>query len=168
MYSHSNPCKKFVFDVPKVLDHKTRSHMKSDLARYYYCSRFVEVHFRNPKLDDWPVGKLLPKHADIRIEGNRPKASGFSDRFKVQVWDKPAYTVTSHIAKDGHYFIHPDPSQCRSLSVREAARIQTFPDSYRFEGGISKQFHQIGNAVPPFLAFQIGSLIKDYLNELNR
>lgn len=164
IYSHSNPCKRFVFDVRNVMDHKTRSHMKSDLARYYYCSRFVEVHSRNPKLDDWPVGKLLPKHADITIEGNRAKAGGFSDRFKVQVWDKPAYTVTSHIAKDGHYYIHPDPSQCRSLSVREAARLQTFPDSYRFEGGISLQFHQIGNAVPPFLAFQIGSLIKDYLD----
>jgi len=163
----SNPCKTFVFDTPKVFDHKTRSHMKSDLARYYYCSKFAVTHSRNPKIDDWPVGDLLPKHADIRIEGNRARADGFSDRFKVQVWDKPANTITSHIAKDGHYYIHPDPSQCRSLSLREAARIQTFPDSYRFEGGISRQFHQIGNAVPPFLAFQIGKLLRGYLDELN-
>ncbi len=163
----SHPCKSYVFDVRKVLDHKTRSHMKSDLARYYYCSRFVETNLRNPKIDDWPVGDLLPKHADIKIEGNRARAGGFSDRFKVQVWDKPAYTVTSHIAKDGHYYIHPDSSQCRSLSVREAARLQTFPDSYRFEGGISLQFHQIGNAVPPFLAYQIGKLIKNYLGDTN-
>lgn len=163
----SNPCKSFVFDARKVFDHKTRSHMKSDLARYYYCSQFVITHSRNPKIDDWPVGDLLPAHSDIRIEGNRARASGFSDRFKVQVWDQPANTITSHIAKDGHYYIHPDPSQCRSLSVREAARVQTFPDSYKFEGGISRQFHQIGNAVPPFLAFQIGKLIKDYLGELN-
>ena len=118
-----------MFDTRKILDHKTRSHMKSDLARYYYCSRFAEMHSRNAKIDDWPVGDLLPKHADIKIEGNRVKAAGFIDRFKVQVLDKPAYTITSHLAKDGHFYIHPDPSQCRSLSVREAARLQTFPDS---------------------------------------
>ena len=165
--SKTKSCRSFVFDTRKVLDHKTRSHMKSDLARYYYCSRFAEMHSRNAKIDDWPVGDLLPKHADIKIEGNRAKAAGFSDRFKVQVWDKPAYTITSHLAKDGHYYIHPDPSQCRSLSVREAARLQTFPDSYRFEGGISLQFHQIGNAVPPFLAYQIGKLIRNYLGGLN-
>lgn len=159
----SNPCIDFVFDVEKVFDHKTRSHMKSDLARYFYCSQFVNLNSRNPKIDDWPIGDLLPNHADIKIEGNRPKASGFSDRFKVQIWDRPANTITSHISKDGHYFIHPDPSQCRSLSIREAARIQTFPDSYRFEGGISQKFHQIGNAVPPYLAFQIGNIIKDFL-----
>ena len=162
-----SPCEKFVFDVKQVLDHTTRAHMKSDLARYYYCSQFAKENSKNPKIEDWPVGDILPKHAGIKVVGNRARADGFSDRFKVQLWDKPSSTITSHISKDGHYYIHPDSSQCRSLSVREAARLQTFPDSYRFEGGLSRQFHQIGNAVPPFLAFQIGKIIKNYLGKLD-
>jgi DNA (cytosine-5)-methyltransferase 1 len=138
-----------------VLNHSTRSHMPEDLKRYLFASAFASVHNRSPTLVDFP-SPLLPAHGNVKsaLDG-----SMFSDRFRVQVKGRPSTTVTSHIAKDGHYYIHYDPSQCRSLTAREAARLQTFPDNYFFCGGRTAQYHQIGNAVPPLLARQIASIV---------
>jgi len=134
-----------------VLNHQSRKHMDSDLQRYLFCSIYAQRFNQSAKLDDFP-GILLPNHKNV-------KKGIFSDRFRVQLKNQPATTVTSHISKDGHYYIHYDPTQCRSLSVREAARLQTFPDNYFFEGTVTQQYHQVGNAVPPLLARDLANTV---------
>ena len=145
-----------------VCNHFTRGHIVSDLYRYFYAACFALVESRSPKLEDFPVD-LLPSHRNaIRAANGKPH---FSDRFRVQTGNRPATTVTSHISKDGHYYIHYDPSQCRSLTVREAARLQTFPDNYYFCGPRTSQYVQVGNAVPPLLAKQIAAIVYQVLKQ---
>ncbi|MEP2978576.1 MAG: DNA cytosine methyltransferase [Lentilitoribacter sp.] len=143
-----------------TLNHTTRAHIRGDLHRYYFATSYALEEGSSPKLSNLPT-ELLPNHKNVSeaIKGG----SLFSDRFRVQVRDKPATTITSHISKDGHYFIHYDNRQCRSLTVREAARIQTFPDNYKFEGPRTSQYQQVGNAVPPLLANQIAAVVFDLL-----
>mgnify|MGYP003691115087 FL=1 len=144
-----------------VLNHETRSHIREDLQRYLWCSVFAKVKGTSPRLYDFPE-ELLPKHNNVKFG----EKGHFPDRFKVQLKDKPSKTVTSHISKDGHYFIHYDPLQCRSLTVRGAARIQAFPDNYFFEGNRNQQYHQIGNAVPPLLAKQLAHTVFNIMKNL--
>lgn len=140
-----------------ITNHETRGHLTSDLQRYLFCSVWGKVsqsldwNSRSPKSKDYPE-YLMPEHKNF-------KSGKFADRFRVQPWDLPATTITCHISKDGHYYIHPDPLQCRSLTVREAARIQTFPDNYFFVGNRTEQYVQVGNAVPPLLSAKIAKII---------
>lgn len=148
--------------LPVLTAHEARSHMASDLRRYLYAATFAQATGRSPKLADFPAN-LLPDHQNVE-EGRSGKM--FSDRFRVQLADHVSTTVTSHISKDGHYFIHYDPAQCRSLTVREAARLQTFPDNYFFAGPRTEQYHQVGNAVPPKLAQQIAEIVAEVLDSI--
>lgn len=144
-----------------IFNHATRGHMVTDLHRYLYATCFARAKGRSPVLADFPPA-LRPDHKNVQ---SALGGSYFADRFRVQLENRPSTTVTSHIAKDGHYYIHYDPQQCRSLTVREAARLQTFPDNYFFCGPRTAQYIQVGNAVPPLLARQIARIVLQVLKD---
>lgn len=135
--------------------HSARPHTAQDIEIY---KRTIDLWFNNSqhqrlKYDDLPDG--------LKTHRNR---TSFVDRFKVVEGDMDyCHTILAHLSKDGHYFIHPDIDQHRSITVREAARIQSFPDSYYFEGPRTSQFVQVGNAVPPMMAKIIADKIKEQL-----
>lgn len=143
-----------------VCNHSSRGHMRKDLFRYFFAACYAKKYRKSPSLKHFPTD-LLPHHLNVKeaIEDG----GHFSDRFRVQIGSRPSTTIVSHISKDGHYYIHPDPLQCRSLTVREAARLQTFPDNYLFCGNRTAQYTQVGNAVPPLLARQIAEIVRDFL-----
>ncbi|MBU4312214.1 MAG: DNA cytosine methyltransferase [Candidatus Omnitrophica bacterium] len=138
-----------------VCNHTARKHIKKDLRRYFYAACFAREYLKSPEINDFPR-VIWPDHENVLQASH---GSMFTDRFRVQLKNKPSTTITCHISKDGHYFIHPDPIQCRSLTVREVARLQTFPDNYFFEGPRTSQYSQVGNAVPPLLAKKIAKIV---------
>lgn len=136
-------------DCIGVINHKARPNLDQDKQIYRIA---IEKAQCNQQLRY----SELPEHLKTHKSEYH-----FEDRFKVHWWDDLPHTIVAHIAKDGHYNIHPDLNQCRSLTVREAARIQSFPDNYKFEGPRTAQFVQVGNAVPPLMAQTIAKAIKN-------
>lgn len=138
-----------------VTQHRARPNIARDLEIY----RQVATAWERDQT------RLLYDNLPERLR-TRSNLTAFLDRYKVVAGDEPAcHTVIAHIAKDGHYYIHPDVRQNRSLSIREAARFQTFPDNYFFESagpgnGLAAPFRQIGNAVPVLLAKRIATAMK--------
>ncbi len=135
----------------------------------------LEAHMARPHTDqDKKIYRtaVLTKQKGLNLKYNElpPELKthkneiNFTDRFKVVDFKSLAcHTVVAHISKDGHYYIHPDIEQNRSLTVREAARIQTFPDDFKFEGSRTAQFKQIGNAVPPMFSKVIAKTLLRYI-----
>ena len=91
---------------------------------------------------------------------NHPKQRVFNNSYVVQFWDKPARTIIAHLYKDGNQFIHPNYKLERTLTAREAARLQSFPDNFEFIGSISSCYRQIGNAVAWPVARALGKQLK--------
>jgi len=133
-----------------VTQHIARPHNERDLAIYKIA------------INKWMKKSERLKYPDLptKLKTHKNEKS-FVDRYKVVDPNGFSHTMVAHIAKDGHHYIYPDNKQVRSLSVREAARIQSFPDDFFFEGGRSAAFKQIGNAVPPLMAFEIAKRIKE-------
>jgi DNA (cytosine-5)-methyltransferase 1 len=136
-----------------VTQHITREHNQRDLEIYSIVINKWIYKNERLKYDELPSRLQTHNKKDI-----------FLDRYKVVDPNGHSHTVVAHIAKDGHYYIYPDPKQVRSISVREAARIQSFPDDYFFEGGRTAAFKQIGNAVPPLMAAALAKSIFNLLH----
>lgn len=144
--------------IDVLTQHIARPHSKQDKEIYRIA------------VEKWNNTKERLNYNDLpeRLKTHNNRTS-FFDRFKVVGQNLPySQTVVAHIAKDGHYYIHPDIDQNRSITVREAARLQSFPDDYYFEGvnedgSRGAAFRQIGNAVPPLMAFEIAKCIKQVL-----
>lgn len=137
----------------KLYNHVARNHNDKDRERYRILS----------ENGGWQLKDLQKVRPDL-IHHN-PKH--FGNRYTVQVYDKPAKTVVAHLYKDGNLFIHPDSTQARTFTVREAARIQSFPDDFFFEGSRTDQYKQVGNAVPPMLARVCAKSLKMFLDRVN-
>jgi len=134
-----------------ILDHVSRGHNEIDRARYKEMSK-----------NKWTFQELL----DNKPELSHKKRRVFNNSYVVQFWDMPARTIIAHLYKDGNQFIHPDYKQERTLTAREAARLQSFPDNFFFAGSRTQQYKQIGNAVPPLMSEAISKSIKKALREI--
>ncbi len=134
-----------------VLNHVARNHNELDQERYKILSQ-----------NKWQLKDL----AKVRPDLIHHDPKHFGNRYTVQEYDKPGRTVVAHLYKDGNLFIHPDPKQARTFTVREAARIQSFPDDFLFEGSRTEQYKQVGNAVPPLMAEAFAKALHKFLDQI--
>ena len=133
-----------------LMDHVARRHNDMDRERFQ-----VMIH------NHWSFGQLRKEMPQYEHEHARV----FDNSYVVQWWDMPSKTILAHIHKDGFQFIHPDETQRRTFTVREAARIQSFPDDFEFAGSRGEKYKQIGNAVPPLFAEALAKSIKKNLDD---
>lgn len=137
--------------IHPLMDHVARRNNDLDRERFQ-----VMIH------NHWSFGQLRREMPQYEHEHARV----FDNSYVVQWWDLPSKTILAHIHKDGFQFIHPDEAQRRTFTVREAARIQSFPDDFEFKGSRGEKYKQIGNAVPPLFAEALAKSIRMHLEDL--
>ncbi|WP_306485265.1 DNA cytosine methyltransferase [Anaerococcus sp.] len=184
-YKSSAPTINELFsDLPELMAGESKDEYSKSIADSVYTrefrdanSDFLTQHFSRPnKENDLKIYKLISeaKKQGINLKYNElpdelithKNTKSFLDRYKALDGNSVSHTIVAHISKDGHYYIHPDSNQNRSISVREAARIQGFPDNYYFETSRTSAFKQIGNAVPPKLSRKMALTILDIFNNV--
>jgi len=136
-----------------IRDHIARNHNIQDILRYTEMAK-----------NRWSFLQMLDNRSDL----GHKKRRVFFNSYKVQWWENPSKTIIAHLYKDGNQFIHPDWRQGRTLTVREVARLQSFPDNFEFAGSRTDQYKQIGNAVPPLMAAAIACSIRKNLDKITQ
>src|SRR5258708_6543916 len=164
-------------DIPAVLPHSTEECLPYEPQKAHSMYQLlmrsrvlredrekIYDHLVRPvREDDKDIFTLMKpgdRYIDIPEEYRRYNSESFKDKYYKLRPDEPGVTITAHMARDGYRYIHWDKEQCRTLSVREAARVQSFGDHFRFAGFRSSRFRQIGNAVPPLMAEAIARHIQ--------
>jgi len=180
---HPVTLKQAIRDLPRVRPEESADELPYDLPRdaFAYARRMrqgVPRHERGIIYDhvvrqynaqDQEAFSILEeggRYVDLPGHLRRYRSDIFDDKYHKLYWSKPSWTVTAHIAKDGYKYIHPDRLQARTITAREAARIQSFPDWFRFAGHRTSRLKQIGNAVPPLLARAIGEVVREQIRSL--
>lgn len=143
------------FDACEILNHKPRMHSKRDIETFKLLATDIE----NGENKYSTVESL--KNLYFEITGKRSNIH----KYHVLKWNKPSNTIPAHLYKDGLRHIHPDPKQARTITVREAARLQSFDDDFEFTGSVTDQYKMVGNAVPPKFAKAIAFALNDFLNK---
>ena len=146
--SHSLP-------VPMINGHVSRFHSKRDIEIF----RFLEKDIASGKMEYTNADTL--KELYTRLTGKNSNVH----KYYVLRWDEPSNLIPAHLFKDGLRHIHPDPEQARTITVREAARLQTFPDDYLFDCSQTDAFKMIGNAVPPLFAKKLANAVYHLIQE---
>jgi DNA (cytosine-5)-methyltransferase 1 len=138
----------------ELLDELMGGEGLKDIGKCRQEDRIKEQEFR----------AILSKgHVDLEKVLESLDSGGFANKYRRLLWDQPSHTLVAHMARDCSDFVHPDVD--RFISVREAARLQSFPDSFKFSGSQFRQFKQIGNAVPPMLGAALARQIREYLEK---
>jgi DNA (cytosine-5)-methyltransferase 1 len=178
--TRNNGADEIPFDKIHFLQHYNSLDKKGKKFLDFVCNLHNPVlryhRARDQQASDIELFKKMPEGATAKdiVEGPkelrvlrkliRYDMESFKDKYRKQQWNRPSTTIFAHLERDGNRFIHPDGSQARTFTVREAARIQSFPDDYLFAGELKNRFRQIGNAVPPLLALAIAESIYRSLN----
>ena len=155
--------REWIFDpnLTRLPNNETRGHIEEDIARYLYAATYAAASGRSPRAGDFPRA-LAARHRSWNT-------GKFADRFRVQLRDRPSTTITSHISKDGHYFIHPRSGPMPQFhGSRGSPPSDISQTTTSFHGGRTQQYVQVGNAVPPYLAWQIARELWNVLERRDR
>lgn len=158
---HGTGSRQLIYEAPQTAFQRRARVGMTGNARHVVFDHMTRA-VRDDDREAFELMDTTSTYSDLPERLRRYRADIFNDKYNRLGWDELSRSITAHIAKDGYWYIHP--REARTLTVREAARLQTFPDRFRFSGSRSHAFEQIGNAVPPRLAAAVTTALLDAID----